>query len=284
MESNPFAGLEDQTPLGPQEALGQLLASAKRGYVPIRNDFVQRTQEHGVRASVLAQFVTNRQERALDAFLTLHALQPVLSDSPLPLGAWANILSTRKPCAPTTVSKTFRTLEAMKLVSRSRERHSSVVTPLYEDGGGQPWFRPGSRAPEVVDNYFTVPHEYWTAGYIDRLHLPGKAMLLIMLKETQGKPAFDMAVERAYRYYGISERTAERGYGELGRENLLNIHIQRLTSPRLPPNVFRDKYWRALKTPFSTDARSALQVAARATSVEGESRGTTEADPSVGGV
>lgn len=233
--------------------------------MPIRNVFVQRPPEEEVRASLLAHFVTNRQERALDAFLTLHALQPVLTDSPLPLGAWANILSTSKPCAVTTVSKTFRTLEQLNLVTRSRQRHSSVVAPLYEDGGGAPWFRPGS-APGVVDSYFTVPHEYWTAGYIDRLRLPGKAMLLIMLKETQGKPAFDMAVDRAYRYYGISERTAERGYGELSKEKLLQIHVQRLTSPRLPPNVFQDKYWRALKSPFSTDARTALQVAARAPS------------------
>lgn len=280
MNSNPFAGLEDQVSLGPHQALTELLGSAKRGYAPLRNIFVQRPNDEEVRASFLAHLVTNRQERALDTFLMLHALQPILTDSPLPLGTWAHILSTAKPCAVTTVSKTFRTLDQLKLVTRTRERHSSVVTPLLEDGSGQPWFRPGSLAPKVVDNYFTIPHEYWTSGYVDRLHLPGKAMLLIMLKETQGKPAFDMAVERAHRYYGISERTAERGYGELSRENLLQIHVQRLTSPRLPPNVFRDKYWRALRSPFSTDARAALQVAARAPSAKASE--TSGAVPSSG--
>jgi hypothetical protein len=41
-------------------------------------------------------------------------------------------------------------------------------------------------------------------------------MLLIMLAETQAltKTAFNMPVERAQEWYGISERTAERGYGE----------------------------------------------------------------------
>ncbi|EHK82291.1 hypothetical protein [Rhodococcus pyridinivorans] len=267
MTYDPFAGLEDDTPPSPLEALTSLLSSVKREYCPVRNSFVQRPQGSADRSSTLALFVRNRQERALDAILTTYALQPVLSeDDPLPLGAWANILSTRKPCEITTVSKTFRVLEEMKLVTRDRRGNKTIITPLLEDGSGQTWSKPGllqAESPNESDGYFTIPHEYWTKGYIDRLRLPGKAMLLIMLKETQGRPPFEMAVERAQRWYGISERTAERGYAELNTEGLLDIHIQRQASPRLPKGVLRERYFRALRDPFSTVRRRELQLEAR---------------------
>lgn len=266
MSIDPFAELVDDVPLSPTEALRVLLTSAKRDYTPVRNLFVQQPSGSADRASVLASFVTNRQERALDAILTLYALQPVLSDDdPLPLGAWANILGTRRPCGLTTVSKTFRTLENMRLVTRKRRGHLTIVTPLLEDGSGRPWSKPGLQPDEPAGSggYFTLPHEYWTDGYIDRLRLPGKAMLLIMLKETQGKPPFEMAVDRAQKWYGISERTAERGYAELNAEKLLDIHVQRVASPRLPKGVLRERYHRALRDPFSTVRRRDLQLEAR---------------------
>ncbi|MFJ2840007.1 hypothetical protein ACIO52_31995 [Nocardia sp. NPDC087230] len=278
MTVDPFAGLEDEKPLSPSEALGALLESAKRGFAPVRNVLVQRPQgDPKGRPSLLAEFVTNRQERALEALLTLYALQPVLSeeDDALPLGAWANILSTRNRCGLTTASKTFRVLEEMRLVTRKRRGHATVVTPLLEDGSGRAWTKPGASAKDQDPvGYFTIPHAFWTEGYIDRLRLPGKAMLLIMLKETQGKPPFEMAVERAHEWYGISERTAERGYAELNAERLLDIHIQRVASPRLPPGVLRERYHRALRAPFSTADRRALQEAAR----------SSHARPSAGGL
>ncbi|QSE87952.1 hypothetical protein JWS13_04385 (plasmid) [Rhodococcus pseudokoreensis] len=265
MSTDPFAELVDDTPLSPAEALRSLLTSVKREYCPVRNSFVQRPPGSADRSASLASFVTNRQERALDAILTAYALQPVLSDDdPLPLGAWANIFSTRKPCGLTTVSKTFRVLEEMGLVTRRRRGHTTIITPLLEDGTGRPWSKPGLQSDESAEGgYFTIPHEYWTDGYIDRLRLPGKAMLLIMLKETQGKPPFEMAVDRAQKWYGISERTAERGYAELSAEKLLDIHIQRVASPRLPKGVLRERYHRALRDPFSTVRRRDLQLEAR---------------------
>lgn len=266
MNVDPFAGLVDDVALEPREALTLLLSSAKRDYVPVRNVFVQKPPGGKQRSSMLALFVSQRQERALDAILTLYALQPVLSeDDPLPLGAWANILSTRKPCGLTTASKTFRALEDMGLVTRARLGHRTVITPLLEDGSRQEWSRPGAQGGDLVSlgGYFTIPHEYWTDGYIDRLRLPGKAMLLIMLKETQGNPPFEMAVERAQTWYGISERTAERGYAELSGEKLLDIRIQRSASPRLPKGVLRERYHRALRDPFSTHRRRELQAEAR---------------------
>jgi hypothetical protein len=269
MSTDPFSGLQDDKPPTPHEAVATLLDAGKRGYVPIRNVLVQHPAEvsGGVRSAKLAEFVTERQERALDALLLLYALQPVgISEDPLPLGAWANLLSTRTPCGVTTVSKTFRVLEEMDLVSRERRGPFTVITPLLEDGHGGAWFRPGSD-PAVTEGFFTLPHKYWTQHYVDALRLPGKAMLLIMLKETQShkRPTFSMAVERAKEWYGISERTAERGYKELNDLGLVDTRIQRVASARLPAGVLRQVYHRALRSPFSTEDRTALQRAAART-------------------
>ncbi|GCE40957.1 hypothetical protein Rhow_004600 [Rhodococcus wratislaviensis] len=75
---------------------------------------------------------------------------------------------------------------------------------------------------------------------------------------------FTMAVERAQQWYGISERTAERGYAELLNEGLIQTHIQKVPSPRLSPGVLRKIYHRALRGPFATDARKQLQDATTA--------------------
>ena len=114
--TDPFAGLEDQLELTPQDARAALLDKARRGFCPIRNAFVQHPQAAKIRPSVLARFVTSRQERALDAFLLLHALQPILENEPYPMGTWANLLSGRRPCSTPTASKAFSTLEDMALI------------------------------------------------------------------------------------------------------------------------------------------------------------------------
>jgi len=261
-ETSVFSGFEDQEALAPAEAQKELLDAGKRGFVPIRNDFVQRPQRSHPRASLLAQFVTGRQERALDAFLLLHALQPVLGD-PLSNGAWANLLSIHGVCSPSTASKTFKVLEQMNLVKRHHAKHRVIITPLLEDGSGVEWFKPRSRDNDT-SSYFVVPHTYWTNRYVEKLRLPGKAMLLIMLKETQVNPAFSMSVEKAPEWYGISERTAERGYRELDRLGLIQLHIQKVASARLPSGVTRKIYHRALRGDFSTDTRKQLQAQSKA--------------------
>lgn len=273
MSNDPFAGIEDQVEMPTSEARTQLLDSARRGFCPLRNTFVQWPNTAKSRPSILAKMVTNRQERALDAFLLLHALQPILEGDPLPMGTWANLLSGRHTCSVPTASKTFRTLEDMKLLSRDPSGHLKKLTLKLEDGTDQPWVKAGSDAT-VREGYFAIPHEYWTDGYVDRLRLPGKAMLLIALKETQGAghTSFEMALERAQEWYGVSERTAERGFNELDKEKLLQTHIQKVANPKLPPGVTQRRYHRALREPFSTDYRQQLQSQAtsRAKAAAGE--------------
>lgn len=261
---DPFAGLPTPAPLTPTEQRTALLGEAKRGYAQIRKIFVQRPNTEAVRPSLLAAFVRGRKERALEAFLLLHALQTILDGTPLHLGTWARILSTKKKVEPAEAMKAFQTLETLKLVSIAGSRTVPVITPLREDGSGELWTRPGSDPDEGGLGYFTIPFAYWTSGLADRLTVPGKAMFLITLKETQDpkKPSFPLAYERAQEWYGISERSAERGFSELSRDGLLLTKVVKRPDPRHPLGR-REEWWRALASPYATPDRQRLQEAAQ---------------------
>lgn len=263
---DPFAGIEDDPDPGPGGARKSLLAAAKRGYVPLRKTFVQRPQgsepdarRPSPRASVLYDLVHGRHQRPLDLLLLLHALQPILEGTPLPLATWAHILSVKSPVDATAVTRAIDTLQRMRLVVREDDTRAPVLRLLREDSSLEPWHKPGAQ-DEEGPGYFVLPHAYWDAGLAENLTLPGKAMLLIVLAETQNptKPAFSMAVDKAQGWYGISERTAERGYRELDGTGLLLTKIQRISDARHPAGR-REKYWRAMKGPFSTDGRARLQ-------------------------
>ncbi|AXO32608.1 hypothetical protein [Micromonospora sp. B006] len=266
MTNDPFEGLVDEQPPDGRAVREQLLRDAKRGFAKLRKVFVQRPSG-GERASVLADMVRGRQERALDALLLLHALEPVLDGSPLPLGTWAKMLGSKKnPCTSPTASRAFDVLVDRKLITRRADGKRVVVHPLLEDGSGLSWDRPGQNRSTVGKGYLTIPHEYWTSGLVDQLTLPGKAMFLIMLAETTQNPRFSMAVARAPKWYGISERTAERGYKELREikvaddQPLLREHLQVVADPRSPTQL-RPVWHRALSDPYSQAARAAQQSA-----------------------
>jgi hypothetical protein len=260
---DPFAHLSDEPDPGPGGAMRELLDNALRGYFPMRKIAVQRPNTEAVRAAKLSELLTGRHHRPLDAWLLLHALQPVLPGSPLPLRTWANLLSTGTRCTPSAASKAFAVLEELQLVARTRGGSTPTFELLHEDGSGAAWTRPGM-TEETGPGYFAVPYAYWTGGWADRLTLPGKVMFLIILAETQNPktPAFHMPVERAQDWYGISERSAERGYTDLHKNGLLLVRKTKVVDGRHPAGR-RDVYWRALASPFSTADRARLQDAAR---------------------
>lgn len=258
MTENVFAGLEDEQPATGTEIRKELLGNARRGFAPIRKVFVQRPNTEAVRASVLSQLVKNRQHRPLKTLLLLHALEPVLDD-PLPLATWAKLLDAPTlRCTSAQASSAINALVRKKLATRTEQGQYVVVKPLLEDGSGKTYIRPGSLGSNVGRGYFTIPHQFWTDGLVDKLSLPGTAMFLIMLEETTQKATFAMAVERASDWYGISERTAERGYSELSRLEVLAVHKQLVKTSRSPTGL-RAIYHRALTGPYSTKARADLQ-------------------------
>lgn len=261
---DPFANLTSDSDPGPAGQRAALLQDAKREYAAIRKEWVQRPNTEKVRPSLLAKFVSGRKERALDAFLLLHAYQPILEGTPLTLRTWARVLSTKKECAPADALAAFKQLEALKLVAITGDRSTPVIAPLKEDGSGDPWSRPGSDPGEGGIGYFTIPFDYWRSGLADRLGLPGKAMFLITLKETQDptSPAFHVAYEKAQEWYGVSERTAERGFMELSLENVLLTKTLKKASARHPRGL-RDEHWRALAAPYSAVDRQLLQAVAK---------------------
>lgn len=262
---DPFEGIADDAAVDAAATVHDLLGRTKRAFVPLRNEFVQK-HDGPDRAGILATLVRGRHHRALDALLLLHALQPILPDSPLPMSTWARMLSTSRPCTPNGASKAFAILEDLGLVTRELVPNSrkTVLTPLHETGSGAGWTRPGRDAPE---RFFTIPHEYWTSGLVDDLTLPGKAMFLIILKETQdpSRLTFSMPVSKAQEWYGISERTAERGYSQLGRHHadVLRVRVQKVADAKHPAGR-REIHHRALRSPYSTKARAMVQATAAA--------------------
>lgn len=262
-ELDPFAGLEDLPTSDTAHTRSDLFGSAKRGFVRIRKDFVQR--ESKPRPSVLAELVTGRKELALDLLLTVHALQPILPDSPLPIKTWARLLG--QDVSERSVRSAMAALERMDLLEIDGRRGKPEFVLKRENGGGEDW------NPEPMDDpatrgkgFFTIPFDYWTSGTIDELSLPGKAMLLVILRDTQdpkGKLTFVMANERAPEFYGFSERTAERGYLELRKAGLLREKTVLVPSARHPLGR-REEYHRALASPYSTGHREALRKAAKA--------------------
>jgi hypothetical protein len=260
-ERDPFEGFENEEPADAAFTRADLLKDAKRGFVRIRKDFVQR--EIKPRASVLADLVSGSNELALDLLLTAHALQPILEGTPLDINVWARMLGDKVTVRRTTSS--FKALEDMGLLEVGGKRGTPEIVLKRENGDGKPWKKDREDDPaERGRGFFALPFDYWTSGLIDTLKLPGKAMLLVMLRDTQdpnGKLTFAMAHERAPEFYGFSERTAERGYLELRQHGLLTEKVKLVKSSRHPLG-HREEWHRALNYPYSTDHREALRKAA----------------------
>ncbi|MEA5456969.1 hypothetical protein SPF06_19780 [Sinomonas sp. JGH33] len=264
---DPFAGIEDEAELSPSETRKTLFVKAKLGYARIEKVFVQLDdypQGGDSRGSVLGHLVTAKKARALDLLLTVHALANILDGSPLPLVTWAKLLSPDgQEWKVRTISTAFRELQEMDLLELSGSKQQPVVLLKREDGSGEPM-------PELKSEngrgFFTVPFDYWTDGAITKLSLPAKAMLLIILKETQdpkGKLTFTMPVARAKNWYGISERSAERGYLELVKEGLISQKIQKVSDPQHPAGR-REIVHRAPVGVYSTAHRERLRHLAEA--------------------
>jgi hypothetical protein len=226
--------IEDEEPLPgtPHELVAAtraaLLQRTTRPFAPIRSTFVQAPRKTAVRHGVLSQFVKNGDRRALDAYLMILALTssggPNGDDwtTTHPIRVWARLfgttLSAQENAASNAVSKILSRLEDRQLIQRARKgRERKIqIRLLREDGSGEAYTRPRSAA----DPFLKLSHAYWLNGWIDKLNLPGLAMLLVALHE---RPRFNLATEHVPDWYGWSADTAERGFDELRSHGLLRV-------------------------------------------------------------
>jgi len=230
------------------EYLKEILAKSQRKRAfPIRRSFVQRGKPSNPQPGPLADFVTHRDETALDLYMLLLAAGTAKPHTViLRAEAWARALKIKRF---DTVSRAWGRLEQRRLVARGRAGNKAKVTPLKEDGSGKPYVHPfaGTRS----DPYGQVPLDYWIDGWFDKLHLPGKAMLLVM---ATWRGALTLPAEKASEWYGISADTCERGFDELRRADIVR------KSKRWKPSIYAPGGWVAqnvygLTGPFARSVR-----------------------------
>ena len=265
---DPLAALADEAPIGPHETRVRLLESARRQLVPIRRSFVELPATAG-RPSTLAVLVKGRKARALDAELLLLGLEPILDKTPLHSSVWGRGLSPESGplVSGQSMSKTWAELAEYKLINRDgRIKRLANVLPLREDGSGVAYTRPGKTAKGTT-GYFALPTTYWTEGWDQKLTLPAKAMLLVLLSSTTKRPTLNADYPEIARRFGISERTAGRGAAELKEHQLMGVHGQLVAAPR-SPNGITTRHHRFATGPFAperiAEARRADVTAARA--------------------
>lgn len=249
-----------------------LLAGQARGYTQIRNVLVQLPEADvdGKRASVLARAVTERRRRELLLYLLLLGARPVVQHvqdlaepewkrAPLPSEVWMRALTVpgKLEWSSSALSRAWKHLEEMHLITSRREKRSKWVYPCREDGVGADYEKPGGRSGRE-NHYFILPDTFWHSGLFAELSLPGLAMLLFFLKETNKKPMVEMPAERIEEWYGISRRSAQNGIDELHGRDLLLVDTSRVAAPLSGVGyTYRNVY--RLREEYSHASREALR-------------------------
>lgn len=227
-------------------------AGRKSSSTPIRRSFVQPGDRSAQRmGGPLADIVRRRDLRGLVLYLmvlTLASKDPwnVCRDSRI----WARLLDlSDTPEGRAIVSKVLRRLRNMDLVSVERRGRLADITVLSEDGTGVDYSYPTTNQ---ADRYLRLPEEFWTEGWYQQLDLPGMAMLLVLLSEKDGVV---LPVDRIPDWYGISRATAQRGFTELQKKDLVTVWMTPRKAPLLPAGYTIDKHYR-LTGDFARKPRS----------------------------
>jgi hypothetical protein len=232
----------------PQATLEAFLEGSGRWgeATPIRKGFLQRKVSGKILPGPLATLVRRHDELGLVLYLLLVTAATAYPwDCTREAVVWARALNLQVKDGYDTVaiSRAWRRLEALGLVKRQRKGRSSSPHLLREDGSRQKYTR-GSP-------YFRLPFAFWREGWHQRLHLPGKAMLLIALDLPDD---FRLPTERAKDWYGISADTAERGLQELRDHDLLTARKAYRAAPLTAAGYpVENRY--TLKPPFFSSRR-----------------------------
>lgn len=250
----------------PVQTLGALTRQAGRGYTVVRNVFVQVKVGRQWQGSSLGRLVSGRQPRALLAYLLLLMVSNALGRRPQPLEAavWARALSKEAP-HPAMPEKAMTPVWAVlakephTLITKGRQGRLVKPSPRREDGRAE-WTRP--RPDEFANGdgelFFVLPDAFWLQGWHHRLHLPGIAVLLILLHGTQGRDEARLTPERAQDWYGISTKTMENGLEELRRLDLVTWREEWVPAPLSKIGRTKHVYFQ-LTGPFSRQERQRIQ-------------------------
>jgi len=244
----------------PDSARESLVRATGGGYTPVRRVFVQKHEKAADRSSTLGRLVRHRKRRELILYLMVLTRwdRPAWRSE-----AWLRALTLGKDAtmtwSRTSLSETWTELVNLELVDRRRERRLSKITPRREDGK-EKYERPDGGL--VVDQYFSLPGEFWTEKLFDRLSLAGVAVLLILLRETNKKDEVPLTHAQTAEYYGISASTAKKGYAELAAASLLSVRSEWRRDDNSATGL-AEKRWYSLTGAFSTHSREAARKAAR---------------------
>jgi hypothetical protein len=227
-----------------QETNKAILKQARRTVgVPVRGGFVQGGVRGRPTPGPLSILVRRRAERDLDLLLlTIAQASASPWDVRHPSQVWARALNlgTASPTAG-MISKIWKRLGDMKLISRDRVGRRASVTLLREDGSGLPYDHP----VQTSDLYFRIPLSYWTGDdlWCLNLNLPEKAMLLIALSLQDN---FVLPLERVPNWYGISADTASRGINGLIDKGLLTYRQVQKQAPLTPEGITIERRYHIL--------------------------------------
>ena len=237
---------------------------------PIRTGFIEQLDSGAVMDPPLARILRGGQGGAVRLKVLLSMLWFAGGwphDTSYPARGWAGLLGLPEfeTNGARRVSAAIEWLEQEDFVGvRKRPGVPSRVRLLDERGTGEPYELPfaaldvkrEANEPLTRDDYYvTLPHQFWTQGWISILKAPAVAMLLVMIQEaaysrrTRGlwhSPA------QAKKRFGLSQDTRTAGLRELvsyrivdkrtgpvspgvfdmkRRRNIYDLHLEQLTVP-----------------------------------------------------
>lgn len=256
----------DEEPATLDETRAEALRLTGRNYTTVRHLLVQQPRGSASRPSTLGTMVTDRKHRALLLYLLLLTLWPFLKTrrDPFDGALWARLLSTETagmPWTPSDISKAWRDLEGLGLVSRTREGRALRVMPRREDGKAE-WTQPGLAKKDRAETYFVLPGVFWTNNDFAALSFPALAMLLIIAAETSADEEVRLTADLTAEWYGISPWTVKTGIQELEKAGLLRRRPQQVKA-KLSATGSTTHWWYSLTGAYSHTARTEARRLAR---------------------
>jgi len=233
-------------------AIEAILKASNRKGVAIRRSFVQdRGEDGGARPGCLSALIRNGRRSTFDQYLILLAWASS-GESSLCLDSrvWADVIGLkRSDAARRTVSRNWRILAELGLVTVRRSGREISATLCWEDGSGRSYVHPDYDGSPCLE----LNHSYWREGYYKRLTVPGKAVTLIAL--TLGD-WFALPTRRGPEWYGISRSTLERGFKNAYESAVLGTRYSLKQAPSAPMGYTKQNHY-ILLPPFGPCGRVA---------------------------